>query len=109
MRVILGRYEMAMPIASSGMGPLWGGTDRRLNRKIVIKLIRLGRRRDSDAMRRFNREARITARLGHPGVPVLYDFGTDEGELFMVMDMALPSRPDLGSGTLIRAPAVGCR
>ena len=37
-------------------------------------------------MRRFNREARITARLGHPGVAVLYDFGTDQGELFMVME-----------------------
>jgi serine/threonine protein kinase len=86
MRVILERYELAVPIASSGMGTLWEGVDRRLNRKIVIKLIRPGKRRDSGAMRRFNREARITARLGHPGIPVLYDFGTDEGELFMVME-----------------------
>ena len=61
MRVILERYELAVPIASSGMGTLWEGADRRLNRKIVIKPIRLGRRRDSGAMRRFNREARITA------------------------------------------------
>ena len=74
MRVILERYELAVPTASSGMGTLWEGADRRLDRKIVIKPIRLGRRRDSDAMR-FNQEARITARLGHPGVPVLYDFG----------------------------------
>jgi eukaryotic-like serine/threonine-protein kinase len=86
MRVILERYELAVPIASSGMGVLWEGADRRLNRKIVVKLIRPGKRRDADAMRRFNREARITARLGHPGIPVLYDFGTDEGELFMVME-----------------------
>jgi serine/threonine protein kinase len=86
MRVILERYELAVPIASSGMGTLWEGADRRLNRKIVIKLIRPGKRRNADAMRRFNREARITARLGHPGVPVLYDFGTDKGELFMVME-----------------------
>ena len=61
-----------MPIASSGMGALREGADRRLDRKSVIKLIRLGKRRDADAMRRFNREARITARLGHPGIPVLY-------------------------------------
>ena len=68
MRVILGRYELAVPITSSGMGTLREGADRRLNRKIVIKLIRPGKRRDADAMGRFNREARITARLGHPGV-----------------------------------------
>jgi serine/threonine protein kinase len=86
MRVILGRYELAAPVASGGMGTLWEGTDRRLNRKIVTKLIRAGKRRDADAMRRFNREARITARLDHPGVPILYDFGTDQGELFMVME-----------------------
>lgn len=86
MRVILGRYQLVAPIASGGMGTLWEGTDRRLNRKIVVKLIRPGKRRDSAAMRRFNREARITARLGHPGVPVLYDFGADQGELFMVIE-----------------------
>jgi eukaryotic-like serine/threonine-protein kinase len=86
MRVILERYELAVPIASGGMGTLWEGVDRRLNRKIVIKLIRPGRRQDPNAMRRFYREARITARLSHPGIPVLYDFGTDEGELYMVME-----------------------
>jgi serine/threonine protein kinase len=87
MRVILERYELTVPIAAGGMGTLWEGIDRRLNRKIVIKLIRQSRSRNrQDAMRRFNREARITARLGHPGVPVLYDFGTDEGELFMIME-----------------------
>jgi serine/threonine protein kinase len=86
MRVILDRYELAVPIAASGMGTLWEGIDRRLNRKIVTKLIRPAKRQDREAMRRFNREARITARLGHPGVPVLYDFGTDQDELFMVME-----------------------
>ncbi len=58
-----------MPIASSGMGALREGADQRLDRKSVIKLIRPGKRRDADAMRRFNREARITARLGDPGTP----------------------------------------
>lgn len=87
MRVILQRYELTAPLASSGMGALWEGIDRRLNRKIVIKLIRQSKSRNrQDAMRRFNREARITARLGHPGIPVIYDFGTDEGELFMAME-----------------------
>lgn len=86
MRKILSRYALTAPIASSGMGTLWEGIDQRLNRKIVVKLIRPGKRRDRDAMRRFNREARVTARLGHPGVPILYDFGTDQDELFMVIE-----------------------
>jgi eukaryotic-like serine/threonine-protein kinase len=86
MRIILDRYELTAPIASGGMGTLWEGTDLRLNRKIAVKLVHPGRHRDSAAMRRFNREARITARLGHPGVPVLYDVGTDQDELFLVME-----------------------
>jgi serine/threonine protein kinase len=86
MRKILNRYALTAPLATSGMGALWEGVDQRLNRKIVVKLIRPGKHRDQDAMRRFNREARITARLGHPGVPVLYDFGTDQDELFMVIE-----------------------
>ena len=106
MRVILGRYELAVPITSSGMGTLREGADRRLNRKIVIKLIRPGKRRDADAMGRFNREARITARLGHPGIPVLYDFGTYEGELLMVMEHgpAIEARPR----ERLSCPVEGC-
>lgn len=87
MRVILDRYALTAPIASGGMGTLWEGTDRRLNRRIAVKLIRHDRAMArKDATRRFYREARITARLRHPGVPVLYDFGSDEGDLFMVME-----------------------
>jgi serine/threonine protein kinase len=81
MRTILDRYALSAPIGSGGMGTLWEGTDQRLNRKVAVKLVRSG-----SPPRRFYREARITARLGHPGVPVLYDFGTSDGELFMVME-----------------------
>ena len=57
-------------------------------------------------MQRFNREARVTARLGHPGVPVLYDFGTDEGELLMVMEHgpAIEARPR----ERLSCPVEGC-
>jgi non-specific serine/threonine protein kinase len=73
MTTILDRYALKVPIGSGGMGILWDGLDLRLNRKVAVKLIR---RFDASAPRRFYREAHITARLSHPGVPVLYDFGT---------------------------------
>ncbi|MEU9832041.1 serine/threonine-protein kinase [Streptosporangium sp. NPDC048047] len=87
MRTIAGRYKLAGPIARGGMGTVWQGSDLRLNRPVAVKLIceeELAARKD--AIRRFYREARITARLRHPGVPVVYDFGSDDGELFMVME-----------------------
>ncbi|HEX3964821.1 MAG TPA: serine/threonine-protein kinase [Trebonia sp.] len=86
MRVILERYALTKPIGSGGMGTLWEGTDIRLNRRIAVKQIRRDLSQDHAAMRRFTREAQITARLSHPGVPVIYDFGTDGEELFIAME-----------------------
>jgi non-specific serine/threonine protein kinase len=87
MRKILDRYELGAPIASGGMGVLWEARDLRLNRLVAVKLVhRATAIPQADATRRFYREARITARIRHPGVPVVYDFGTDDGELFLVME-----------------------
>ncbi|MCT9934559.1 serine/threonine protein kinase [Planotetraspora sp. A-T 1434] len=86
MRIVADRYEITSPIGRGGMGEVWGGRDVRLNRPVAIKLISSGElASEKDARRRFNREGRITARLRHPGVPVVYDFG-DDGDLYMVME-----------------------
>lgn len=90
MRVVADRYQITSPIGRGGMGQVWSGTDLRLNRDIAIKLLCVpdDAAASRDARRRFHREARITARLRHPGVPAVHDFGQD-GDLFMVME-ALP-------------------
>ncbi|WP_289009412.1 serine/threonine-protein kinase [uncultured Thermomonospora sp.] len=86
MRTIADRYRITSAIGRGGMGEVWEGIDLRLNRPVAIKLINPTElAAGKDARRRFNREARITARLRHPGVPVVYDFGED-GHLFMVME-----------------------
>lgn len=86
MRTVADRYKITSPIGQGGMGQVWAGKDVRLNRPVAIKLISSGDLVSAeDARRRFSREARITARLNHPGVPVVYDFGND-GDLFMVME-----------------------
>ncbi|MFE0153217.1 serine/threonine-protein kinase [Nonomuraea sp. NPDC059007] len=87
MKTIQGRYQLTKPIGRGGMGAVWEGMDTRLNRSIAVKLIyKPDLLSENEAIRRFNREARITARLRHPGVPVLYDFGTEGTDLFMVME-----------------------
>ncbi|GIH72634.1 serine/threonine-protein kinase [Sphaerimonospora thailandensis] len=86
MRTVADRYRITSPIGRGGMGEVWEGTDLRLNRPVAIKLISSADLvSEKDARRRFHREVRITARLRHPGVPVVYDFG-DDGDLFMVME-----------------------
>jgi serine/threonine protein kinase len=83
-----GRYELASKIGHGGMGEVWLGRDVRLEREIAVKFLRVsGGKPDEEHIRRFVRESRITARLRHPGVPVVYDGGLDEnGWPFLVME-----------------------
>jgi serine/threonine protein kinase len=87
-RVIADRYELGPALGRGGMSLVWEGIDRRLNRPVAIKLI-AGDHPDGreKARRRFYREARITGRLRHPAIPVLYDFGDDDGEFYIVMEL----------------------
>ena len=83
--LIADRYEIDdLPLGRGGMGAVHKGRDLRLDRRVAVKLLRLPGS-DDEVSQRFAREARIVAKLEHPGVPVLYDFGTYEQRLFQVM------------------------
>ncbi|MBA9002716.1 serine/threonine-protein kinase [Thermomonospora cellulosilytica] len=85
---IADRYVQRTPLGIGGMGEIWEGADTRLNRTVAIKLIRQVPGADVQAgRRRFYREARILARLRHPGIPALYDFGPHGDDLFIVMEL----------------------
>ncbi|GAA0963003.1 serine/threonine-protein kinase [Actinocorallia libanotica] len=87
MRTIADRYRLVGPLGRGGMGQVWEGSDLRLNRRIAVKLIhRADLANAQEAVRRFHREARITARMSHPGVPAVYDFGNADDELFVAME-----------------------
>ena len=89
---IADRYELTQAISTGGMGQVWRGYDSVLDRDIAVKLIRpdLAGGDDRDELiGRFRREARVTARIEHPGVPAVYDAAFDEhaDRLFMVMQL----------------------
>lgn len=68
------------------MGEVYFGRDVKLHREIAVKFIRFpDGTPDDELVRRFVRESRITARLEHPGVPAVYDAGTDSGRPYLVM------------------------
>lgn len=69
-----------------GMGQVRLARDARLGRIVVVKLIRLwGDGSDEERVRRFIREARLTAQLDHPGVPTVYDMGRHNDRPYLVM------------------------
>lgn len=84
-RLLDGRYRLnPTPLARGGMGEVWEGRDVRLGRAVAVKFIRFPRDADDDErselVRRFIREARITAELQHPGVPAVFDMSSAEEE-----------------------------
>ncbi|WP_420719070.1 protein kinase domain-containing protein [Streptomyces sp. WM6386] len=75
------------------MGDVWRGYDAVLDRPVAVKVIRgqaaTSRQLAEELAKRFKREARITARIQHPGVPQVYDAVLDDTyeHLFLVMEL----------------------
>jgi hypothetical protein len=81
-----GRYALQMPLGSGGMGEVWRGVDEWLGRPVAVKVLRQGIS-DPSLVARFRREAAIAARLQHPGITVVHDIGSDNGQLYIVMEL----------------------
>ncbi|WP_329132653.1 serine/threonine protein kinase [Streptomyces sp. NBC_01476] len=88
-RLIAGRYELASVIGQGGMGQVWTAYDRRLDRRVAVKLLRPDRvaagEDATELRRRFDRECRVTAQVDHPGLVTVHDAGGDGDELYLVM------------------------
>ena len=83
----LGQYRLKAPLGAGGMGEVWLAEHRLLKRPCAVKLIRPQHAADSQFLRRFEREAAATARLQHPNIVAVYDFGRhDDGTFFLVME-----------------------
>jgi len=82
-----GRYRLVRRIAAGGMGEVWEADDTVLGRRVALKVLVAELAADDRATRRFVREARATARLAHPNVARVYDFGRDGGAPFLVMEL----------------------
>lgn len=70
------RYVPLEVIGRGGMGEVWRARDALLDRDVALKRLRRKFARDASAWSRFGHEARLTARLGHPGIIPVYDLGT---------------------------------
>jgi serine/threonine-protein kinase len=82
----LGRYAAQYRLGRGGMGQVVAADDPWLNRQVAIKLLQGGVEAAPMQLRRFSREAQVTAQLEHPFIVPVYDIGiTDEGELFFAM------------------------
>ncbi len=85
--LVAGRYRVTGVIAEGGMGAVYEGMDERLRRPVALKVVRQELSHDRTALTRFEREAAAAAKLSHPGIVQVHDFGTtDAGLAYLVME-----------------------
>jgi serine/threonine-protein kinase len=90
--VLDNRYRLDGRIATGGMGEVWRGVDQTLGRPVAVKLLRPEYASDESFLVRFRGEARHAARLSHPGVASVYDYGEvatvdDHPTAYLVMEL----------------------
>lgn len=85
-RILASRYQLLKLLGSGGFGAVFAAHDQVLDRPVAIKVLS-PERPGSDHGLRFQREARLLARLRHPNIVSVLDFGSDEGLLFLVMEL----------------------
>jgi tetratricopeptide (TPR) repeat protein/predicted Ser/Thr protein kinase len=95
--VTVGKYTILNTVARGGMGVVYRARELPLNRIVALKML-LGGAHAGDAFRqRFLREARAAARLNHPGIVQVLDWGDDQGQPFYAMEFV--EGDDLGLRT----------
>ncbi len=84
----IGRYELERRIGKGGMGEVWAAWHRGLERKVALKILRLGESTDPLAVARFEREVRLSSGLTHPNTVRVCDSGsTEDGLLYYAMEL----------------------
>ena len=86
--VLADRYEVEALLGSGGMGSVYRARHQRLDRPVAIKLIGKEGVGNEEQVNRFEREAKLLAKLNHPGIVTVHDFGTsDGGQSFLVLEL----------------------
>jgi serine/threonine protein kinase len=81
-------YAIVTELARGGMGVVFTARDKTLGREVAIKTLLPGSAGNATAVRRFVIEARVTARLSHPGIPPVFALGSmADGRPFLAMKL----------------------
>ncbi|MGC5333846.1 serine/threonine-protein kinase [Micromonospora sp. DT62] len=93
MRTLDGRYRLEQRIGIGGMSEVWRAHDAVLDRPVAVKVMSPGQEGQDTSVERIRAEARSAARLVHPNVAFVHDFGTcgpgPEGQVpYIVMELA---------------------
>lgn len=80
-------YELVSELGRGGMGIVYQARDRKLNRSVGLKMVRAGMSASSVELVRFLSEAESAARLHHPNIVQIYEFGRHHDDPFFAMEL----------------------
>ncbi len=83
----VGKYQILGRIGHGAMGQVFRALDPLLNRQVAIKMMAADVSGNPDQIKRFLVEAQSAARLNHPNIVTLHDFGEDNGQFYMAMEL----------------------
>lgn len=82
----LGKFEIKRILGNGAMGEVYLGVDPSIGREVAIKTILPSAAQGGEAKERFAREARAAGVLNHPNLVTIYEFGEDQGVLYIAME-----------------------
>jgi len=82
----LSHYRIEEKLGAGGMGEVYRAHDERLDRDVAIKVLPVDRLADEAARKRFRKEALTLSKLNHPHIATIFDFDTQDGVDFLVME-----------------------
>ncbi|HEX2757928.1 MAG TPA: serine/threonine-protein kinase, partial [Thermoanaerobaculia bacterium] len=81
-----GDYEILEELGAGGMGKVYRARDLTLDRLVALKTLARELSADTDYVQRFLKEARAAARLNHPNIVQIYDFGCVDSIYYLAME-----------------------
>ena len=82
----LGHYRILEKVGAGGMGVVYRARDEQLERDVALKVLPSGTLDNEASRRNFRKEALALAKLNHPNIETVYEFATQDGMDFLVME-----------------------
>ena len=83
----LGQYKITALVGEGGMATVYRAWQASVNRDVAIKVIKVNLAQSEDFVKRFEREAQTVANLSHPHILKVFDYGQQQGLLYLVMEL----------------------